>query len=33
MNDGNRIGLKKNDIEQSESFYVDIKKNIIMNFI
>ena len=33
MNDGNRIGLKKNDIEQSESFFIDIKKNIIMNFI
>ena len=34
MNDENRIGLKKNDIEQSESFYIDIKKkNIIINFI
>jgi hypothetical protein len=33
MNDENRIGLKKNDIEQSESFYIDIKKkNIIINF-
>jgi hypothetical protein len=26
MNDENRIGLKKNDIKQSESFYIDIKK-------
>ena len=34
MNDENRIGLKKNDIEQSESFFIDIKKkNIIINFI
>ena len=34
INNGNRIGLKKNDIEQSESFFIDIKKkNIIINFI
>ena len=34
MNDEDPIGLKKNDIVQSEIFFIDIKKKIIiMNFI
>ncbi len=34
INDGNPIGMKKNDILQSESLFIDIKKKIIiMNFI